>query len=37
MTIIHGYHQVEVDLVWKVIDEDLHLLRSQIVDYLEEF
>ena len=35
--LIHGYHQVETDLVWKVIDEDLHLLRSQVVDYLEEF
>ena len=35
--LIHGYHQVEVDLVWKVIDEDLYLLRSQVVDYLEEF
>ena len=34
--LIHGYHQVEVDLVWKVIDEDLYLLRSQVVDYLEE-
>jgi uncharacterized protein with HEPN domain len=34
--LIHGYHQVETDLVWKVIDEDLHLLRSQVVDYLEE-
>ena len=35
--LIHGYHQVEADLVWNVIDEDLHLLRAQVVDYLEVF
>ncbi len=34
--LIHGYHQVEKDIVWQVIEEDLHLLRPQIVDYLEE-
>lgn len=32
--LIHGYHQVEKDIVWKVIEEDLHLLRPQIVSYL---
>lgn len=35
--LIHGYHQVEKDIVWKVIEEDLHLLRPQIVDYLVAF
>lgn len=34
--LIHGYHQVEKDLVWKVIEEDLHVLRPQIVEYLTE-
>ena len=34
--LIHGYHQVEKDIVWKVVEEDLHLLRPQIVDYLSE-
>lgn len=34
--LIHGYHQVEKDIVWKVIEEDLHVLRPQIVDYLSE-
>ena len=34
--LIHGYHQVEKDIVWQVIEEDLHLLRPQIVNYLEE-
>ena len=34
--LIHGYHQVEKDIVWKVIEEDLHLLRPQIVEYLSE-
>jgi uncharacterized protein with HEPN domain len=34
--LIYGYHQVEKDIVWKVVEEDLHLLRPQIVDYLAE-
>ena len=34
--LIHGYHQVEKDIVWKVIEEDLHILRPQIVKYVEE-
>ena len=34
--LVHGYHQVEKDIVWGVIEEDLHLLRPQIVGYLEE-
>ena len=34
--LIYGYHQVEKDIVWKVIEEDLHVLRPQIVDYLSE-
>ena len=34
--LIHGYHQVEKDIVWKVIDEDLHILRPQIVGYLNQ-
>lgn len=35
--LIHGYHQVEKDIVWKVVSEDLLILRPQIVDYLAEF
>ena len=31
--LIHGYHQVETDLVWEVIDKDLHILRPQIAEY----
>ena len=34
--LIHDYHQVEKDLVWQVIDEDLHILRPQIEEYLKE-
>lgn len=34
--LVHGYHQVEKDIVWKVVEEDLHLLRPQIEDYLSE-
>ena len=35
--LIHGYHQVEKDIVWKVVEDDLHLLRPQIVGYLDSF
>lgn len=34
--LIHGYQQVEKDIVWQVIDADLHLLRPQLVDYIKE-
>jgi len=34
--LIHGYHQVEKELVWQVIDIDLRILRPQIIDYLKE-
>ncbi len=34
--LIHGYHQVEADLVWEVIDKDLHILRPQIAKYIDE-
>ena len=35
--LIHGYHNVEEDLVWEAISVDLHLIREKIVKYLEEF
>ena len=35
--LIHGYHNVEEDLVWEAIAVDLHPLREKIVKYLEEF
>ena len=35
--LIHGYHHVEEELVWKVITEELIPLRSQIVEYMKEF
>lgn len=35
--LIHGYHQVEKDIVWKVIEDDLHILRPQIIEYLGEY
>lgn len=34
--LIHGYQQVEKDLVWSVIASDLSSLRTQIVNYLAE-
>ena len=34
--LVHGYHQVEKDIVWKVIEEELVPLRKQILGYIEE-
>ena len=34
--LIHGYHNVEEDLVWEAISVDLHPIREKIVKYLEE-
>ena len=35
--LIHGYHNVEEDLVWEAIAVDLLPIREKIVKYLEEF
>ena len=35
--LIHGYHNVEEDLVWEAISVDLYQIREKIVKYLEEF
>ena len=35
--LIHGYHNVEEDLVWEAISVDLPPIREQIVMYLEEY
>ena len=34
--LIHGYHNVEEDLVWEAIAVDLHPIREKIVKYLDE-
>jgi uncharacterized protein with HEPN domain len=34
--LIHGYHNVEEDLVWEAISVDLHPIREKIVKFLEE-
>lgn len=34
--LIHGYHNVEEDLVWEAISVDLVPIREQIAKYLEE-
>ncbi|MBR4757594.1 MAG: DUF86 domain-containing protein [Bacteroidaceae bacterium] len=34
--LIHGYHNVEEDLVWEAISVDLHPIREKIVKYLKE-
>ena len=34
--LIHGYHNVEEDLVWEAISVDLAPIREQMVKYLDE-
>jgi Uncharacterized conserved protein len=34
--LIHGYHNVEEDLVWEAISVDLYQIREKIIKYLEE-
>lgn len=34
--LIHGYHNVEEDLVWEAISVDLPPIREKIVRYIEE-
>ena len=34
--LIHGYHNVEPDLVWEAISVDLKPIREHMVKYLEE-
>lgn len=34
--LIHGYHNVEEDLVWEAISVDLYPIREKIVKYLKE-
>ena len=34
--LIHDYKQVEKDLVWQVIDNELNILRMQVREYLNE-
>ena len=34
--LIHGYHNVEEDLVWEAISVDLSPIREQIIKYLDE-
>ena len=34
--LIHGYHNVEQDLVWEAISVDLNPIREKIVKYLKE-
>lgn len=34
--LIHGYMMVDLDTVWKVVQEDLPKLKGQIISLLEE-
>ena len=34
--LVHGYHQVEKDIVWKVITGELRLLKAQVLLYINE-
>ena len=33
--LVHDYHHVEEDIVWKAIQEDLPPLREQVIEYLK--
>ena len=33
--LVHDYHHVEEDIVWKAIKEDLPPLREQVLEYLK--
>lgn len=35
--LVHGYYQVSTLQVWKVVQEDLPLLKEQVQSYYEEF
>ena len=35
--LVHGYYQVSVKQVWKVINEDIPTLKDQLQEYLAEF
>ena len=34
--LVHGYYRVDPDIVWSVIQTDLHPLRHQVAHYLAE-
>ena len=34
--IVHGYYQVDAQILWNVIQEDLHPLKSQVEAILTE-
>ncbi|MBP3843872.1 MAG: DUF86 domain-containing protein [Prevotella sp.] len=34
--LIHGYHNVEEDLVWEAISKDLAPLRAHLISFLNE-
>ena len=34
--LIHGYHNVEADLVWEAISVDLYPIREKIAKYIDE-
>lgn len=34
--LVHGYYQVDPDVVWSVIQDDLVLLREQVTRYITE-
>ncbi len=35
--LIHGYHNVEEDLVWEAVSVDLPIIREKIRQYVKEF
>lgn len=35
--LVHGYYQVSAKQIWKVVNEDLPLLKEQVSAYFSEF
>lgn len=35
--LVHDYYQVEINILWSIITEDLDPLKSQILTYMKEF
>ena len=35
--LLHDYYQVNIDILWSIIQEDMAPLKAQIEEYLKEF
>jgi uncharacterized protein with HEPN domain len=35
--VVHGYFEVDLEVVWQTVKQDLDLMRSQVVEALREY